>query len=143
MGRAVVDKAYQFGKETTAGTQVAANKKLPALSVTLTPQIDKENFRAAGYKNTTVSALSGLWATGSFEGPLDYNALIWPLEGLIGTTPTTPGGGTLSRSWAYTPAASGSDSAAKTFTAECGDSAAARVYTRLRFRSLALEIARR
>lgn len=143
MGRATVDQVRQLGKETTAGTQVAAGKSLPALSINLSPQFEKNNFRGAGYKSTTVSAVNSLMASGSYEGPLDYNHITWPGEGLVGTTPTTPSGGTNSRQWAYTPASAGSDSAAKTFTAEAGDSAAARVYTRLRFRSLLIEIARR
>jgi hypothetical protein len=144
MGRAIVDQVRQLGKETTAGTQVAANKSLPALSINLSPQFEKNNFRGAGYKSTTVSAVNSLMASGGYEGPLDYNALTWVLEGLVGvSTPSTPVGGTLSRQWAFAPASAGSDSNAKTYTVEAGDSAAARVYTRLRFRSLLIEVARR
>lgn len=143
MGRATVDQVRQLGRESSAGTQTAAGKQLPALSINLSPEFGKDNFRGAGFKSTTVSAVNSLMASGDYNGPLDYNHLTWPMDGMVGATPTTPSGGTLSRQWAFTPAAAGSDSAAKTFTAEAGDSAAARVYTRLRFRSLLLEVARR
>lgn len=141
MGRATVDQVRQLGVETTAGTETDANRKLTALSINLTPQVDKDEFRAAGYKGMTASSVNGLWATGGYEGPVDYNHIIYPLEGLVGSP--GPTGATLAKTRVFTPASSGPDSNAKTYTADAGDSAAARVYTRVRFRSFQLEVARR
>ncbi len=140
MGRETANQMRQIAKETTAGTPVAANKRLSGLSLTLSPRVNKERFRAAGAKSTTATAVNSLMADGSYEGPADYNHIIWPLEGLVGSSGPTGSGTAKTR--VYAPAGYGPDANAKTFTVEAGDAVAARIYSRLRFRSFQLQAGR-
>lgn len=125
MGRASVNKVVQIGVETTPGTPVAANKSLPSLSFNISPKFDSKQYRAQGNKFNTVSRVHKIWGEGSFEGPLSYNEINYPLSTLFGApTPSIPAGGTTTRLWKFLPAAKGADTI-KTLTVEQGDSTAA------------------
>jgi hypothetical protein len=141
MGRNFVDQVRQIGDETTAGVAVAGDRRLAALSITLRPNVDKTKFRNAGAKSTTATAINTTDAVGSYTGPGDYNHIIWPLESIAGSSGPTGAG--VAKTRVYTPATYGPDSNAKTFTVEAGDNVAARVYSRLRFRSFQLRATRR
>lgn len=141
MGRSIVDQVRQIGDESVAGTPVAGDRRLSALSINLRPNIDKMRFRAAGAKSTTATGINTAEAEGDYTGPGDYNHIIWPLEGLVGSTGPTGAGAAKTR--VYAPATYGSDANNKTFTVEAGDSVAARIYSRLRFRSFQLQVGRR
>lgn len=140
--RSTVDKGLQLGVETTAGTQVAANRKIPTLDVSWNPDLTVEQFRQAGQKYPAASVVHGAMMKGTYNAPGDYNSLMYILASLIGATITTPGGGTLSRNWAFNPVMSGRDTNQKTYTIERGDSAAAQVATFGQFTSFNLEASR-
>lgn len=132
MGRAAVNRVFQIGVESTAGTGVAANKQLPSLSFSLSPELRTAPFRANGFKNTTVMQLQREMAKGSFEGPLTYNEIVWALAGLIGENDGSVGAGP-DYTWDFLPKTSGADTP-KTFTIEMGDSTAAQraVYSQIK-----------
>jgi hypothetical protein len=136
MGRGTVNQGIQIGVETTPGTPVAANKRLPSLSFNLGPQLDSKRYRAAGYKFDTVSRVHKIWSEGNVEGPLSFEEIIYPLATMFTPpTPTTPAGGTLSREWKFVPLAQGNESL-KTLTVEKGDSLAATIIAHVAARGL-------
>lgn len=124
-GRASVNRQVQIGVESTPGTPVPANKSLPTLSLALTRVLETKQFRSQGYKPNTASQIIKDYGSGQVTGPLDYLQIIYPLNSMVTGVIATPGGGTLSRTHTFTPAAIGAD-AFKTFTIQEGDTTAAR-----------------
>lgn len=120
--RTQITEATQIGKETTAGTGVAANRKLNSIGIMLDPQYEANVFRPSGNKFPTVAAPGKEWVGGSIEGAADYNEVIWPLSMLLGAPAiTTPATGTNSREHLWT--VSGSAAADPvTYTVERGSS---------------------
>ncbi|MGE0294936.1 MAG: hypothetical protein AB7P97_21530, partial [Hyphomonadaceae bacterium] len=141
MSRSYVNKGIQIGVESTPGTAVAANKRLPSLSFNLGPQVDSKQYRGMGFKFNTINQSHKIWSEGNIEGPLSYNEIIYPLATMFTPpTPTTPGGGTNSREWLFTPLAQGNETL-KTLTVEQGDSIAAQIAAYVACRGLNFEFA--
>jgi hypothetical protein len=96
-----VNQGIQIGVESTHGTGVAASKDLEMLIVTLSPQIDTVIKRPKGCMHNAVILANKDWTDGKYEGAGSYSECIYPISGVLGAaTVTTPGGGTLSLSWA-------------------------------------------
>lgn len=125
MGRATVNRVIQVGVESTPGTAVAADKKLPLTSFSLSRNVEPKKYRAWGFKGNTGSKIVKDFGGGSMEGPLNFTEIVYPLSTLVTPVITTPGGGTLSRQWVFTAFASGAD-VFKTLTVQEGDATAAR-----------------
>mgnify|MGYP007122130272 CR=1 FL=1 len=98
----------QIGKETTAGTAVAATRKVywrdPSLTINRDPRVHRfatgtrDNVR--GYTNGPVQA------AGSFALAMSADEIVEPLLIAVqgGVTPTTPAGATNARLWTFKPA---------------------------------------
>lgn len=141
MARSNIGRALQIGKEVTSGIAVPANKSFASLNLDLNFEGTLKTYRSQGFKFNTTSSLQRSWQKGTYDGPMTFTEIIYPLSSLFGTvTPTTPTGGTLSRTWTYTPAARGQD-VLQTFTIEEGDATAATQVPGVVFTSLALDFA--
>lgn len=115
--RATISQICNIGVEGTAGTAVAANKRLTGLGFSMGVKTGIRSYRAAGYKYGATSALNQEWAEGTFEGPLTYNELAYLLCGAVkNVSPTTVAD---SRVWTFQPSSTAED-AVKTFTIEQG-----------------------
>lgn len=134
--RASVNRVYQIGVETTAGTAVPANRKLPGMSLEFSPDLRKKKHRANGFKNTSLVQLQREMSKGTFNGPLSYPEFIYPLSGLIGGSVATASGAS---TWTFNPNSSGADSP-KTFTCQGGDATQASQVTYLQFNNLKISI---
>lgn len=122
--RASIYQVVQLGIESTAGTAVAATKRLAAADLSMGPRVDVSEFRPSGYKFASVTALNREWAEGTATGPITYNELIYWLSGVLLTaTPT----GTTAKTWSFTPDTDAADTK-KTFTIEHGSSVRAQRY---------------
>jgi hypothetical protein len=141
MTRASVDQVVQLGVEYTSGTRMAATRRLPGLNFSLTPQAETQRFRGKGYNIDTTSVIHKLWQTGTYDGILDYNQIVYPLSGLIGLVGTGPVviGATAGYTWDFNPVSTGADPYPKTFSLEEGDAEAAQVSTFLKFNSLNID----
>lgn len=126
---ASVFKGAQFGVESTAGTGVAANKKLNSFGVVISPQGEGEAYAPVGSKlNTVVIPPGQRWCTASINGRLDYQQAPYLLSSAIkATNVSTPSGATDSRLWIYDLAPTAAD-AVKTYTVEVGDSSRAQKF---------------
>src|SRR5678815_72664 len=123
-GRGAVNRQVQVGVETTPGTPVAANKLLPSMSLTLSPEIDNKEYRAQGWKMSTANKIIHFDGGGTLSGPLNYSEIVYLLNTIVTGVITTPAGGTNSRKHKFSPTATGTD-AFKTLTIQEGDSTAA------------------
>lgn len=103
--RAVATSRIQIGVEAVAapGTPVAANKRLSAMSLDLSPSADLTPFGPTGELLDTVMVLNREWSEGDLSGQPTYTELVYALAGVLGDAAiTTPGGATLAREWAWT-----------------------------------------
>jgi hypothetical protein len=106
--RASANQKWQIGKETTAGTAVAAGKLLENLNFMLTPKPDVKTYRPGGRRFITEAVMNREWSELKADGILDYNDFVYLVSGPFGAANiTTPGGGTNSRAWAWTPPVTG------------------------------------
>lgn len=118
-------RRIQFGLETVQGTPVAATKRMSrgTLRVTPSPELwspeDEERGNLAAVRQR-VTVANGVKM--KYEGPVTFEQVINFLSiGLKGgITPSTPGGGTLSRDHVYTPSLTAA-STLQSLTVEYGD----------------------
>ncbi|HEV8639447.1 MAG TPA: hypothetical protein VG370_35000 [Chloroflexota bacterium] len=142
--RAVVFEVNQLGLESTPGTSVAADKLMQAMHVALAPAAEVETYGPMGQKYDTLSILNREWSAGAVTGKPTYTEIVYPLSSVLTTAViTTPGGGTLSRDWTWTPSSTAADTP-KTFTIEQGQagSGLAEKATYLIFTELGLSFSR-
>jgi len=139
MTRAAVDQVVQLGRELTSGTRIAATRRLPGLSINILPQANQRQFRGKGNNVTTSAVIDRLFSNGTYDGFLDYNAIVYVLASMIGVDDGyTPDriGATDGYEWEFNPVSAGPDLFPVTYTAEEGDSEAAMITDHLRFLSL-------
>lgn len=120
MGRDAVNVLYQIGAESTPGTPVAGSKQLPSLSFTVSPNLRTKPHRANGLKIPAIVQLQREMTRGSYEGPVSYNEIVYPLAGIIGESGGVVTAGSVN-TWEFLPNSSGADADRKTFTLEVGD----------------------
>jgi hypothetical protein len=130
MAIAQVYRAVQVGVESTAGTGVAANKKLDSFDLTITGQGESQIYSPVGNKRNTVVIPPGKrWTQASLEGVPTYTQMGYLLAALLkAPTITTPAGATNTRKWLFNLSASGQDDP-KTLTIEQGNSTRAQKFT--------------
>lgn len=141
---AAVFKGPQFGVETTAGTGVAANKKLNSFGLTISPQGEGEAYAPVGAKLNSLQIPPGMrWCTAAINGRLAYSQAPYLLSACLkDATPSTPSGGTNTRLWVYDLAQSSAD-AIKTYTVEVGDSTRAQKFNYGFINELQIEMSKR
>lgn len=121
--RSSLTQVVQIGVETTPGVAVAANKRLSSISIepTITSQI--QDFRPAGQKFRTVTALGKEWTDASVSGTPTYTEIVYMLSSVLTTAVVTNVmNGTTdtgAREWLFQPSSTAADTP-KTFTIEHG-----------------------
>ena len=100
----------QWGKEVTAGTAVAATRKMyfrdPTLSIERDPRVHR--FMTGTRDNVRAYTNGPVMAAGAVALPLSADEIIELLQISVqgAVTPTTPAGATLARLWTFKPAGS-------------------------------------
>lgn len=117
---ASVFQGIQVGVESTPGTPVAANKKLLAVSITPSPQVETKPFRAMGNKYASFATLNKEWSSINIEGAPTYNEIVYLLAGLMHYTAPVQQGVTAAYKWTFSSNTSAAD-VGKSFTIEQGD----------------------
>src|SRR6476469_9047878 len=103
--RALVFEGNQIGLESTYGTQVAADKKLTAMNIALSPAAEVDVYGPMGQKFDTLSILNREWATADISGKPTFTEIVYPLSSVLTTAAlTTPATGVTARLWTFTPA---------------------------------------
>lgn len=119
--RASIFQTAQWGVETTPGTGVAANKKLTAVGLALTPQVETTKTRAAGNKFASLVTPGKEWASFKINGQLTYTEIVYLLSGLMSYAAPVQQGATAAYKWTHTIDTDGPDTV-KTYTIEQGSS---------------------
>lgn len=101
-------QTFQIGKETTAGTTVAATRIMyfkPDSKLSREREPRAHRFATASRDNVRAFTLGPVVVGGSLSMPLSASEILeFLLMGIKGgVSPTTPGGGTNSRLWTFTP----------------------------------------
>lgn len=126
--RSTITQTAQIGVETTAGTAVAATKRLGSLGFSMGPSIETSTMRPIGQKYASLSILGKEWSEGDIEGSPVYTELPYVFSSIFGT-PTiaqimdgaTPTG---AYRWTFNTNTFGADTV-KTYTIEQGDASRA------------------
>jgi hypothetical protein len=115
-----VDVTYQLGVEASRGVLPVsgANRKLTALSIVPTSRFETEQYRQAGFKNTTGVVPQKAYGEGSYDGKLCFNHILYVIASLWGLTGGSPAGAGAAKTWRSEPQTSGPDSNAKTYVVE-------------------------
>ena len=116
---ASVSQATQLGPETTAGTAVAATKRLQATSFNSSPDGGIAQFTPAGQKYATLALPGKEWSKVDVDGVGSYTDLVYLFSMAVkAVTPTNPSGAAYL--WDFAPSGTLED-VVKTFTAEKGN----------------------
>jgi hypothetical protein len=119
--RATINQRVQAGVETIPGTAVAASKLLECFNFAFGIEATVDFFRATGRKYASVQEENQEWSSGSMDGNMDYNGLVYPLSGVAGAaTISAAASSATAKQWLFTPPLTGNASP-KTFTFEQGD----------------------
>jgi hypothetical protein len=114
--------------ETTAGTAVAANKRLGSIGFTLAPHIETNPNRPMGQKYPNLQILGQEWTTASIDGAPAYTELPYIMSSLVSAATVTEymdaSTHTGAFRWVFDSNPFGDD-APKTFTVEQGSASRA------------------
>ena len=139
MSRGSVGIVSQIGVEATPGTAVPANKLLPTLSFKPKPTFATQKYRAQGARTTTSLTQSKHMGDGELTGVLDYNSIIWALNGIFNFTAGTQIGSLTAYQRVWNAGVYTSDMNRKTYTIEKGDADSADRYTSAQIKSFGFE----
>lgn len=105
-----VHQILQIGKETTFGTAASANRQIFSLLADLDPQIPVQKVMSSGSSAPTGVVVAKEFTKVGLKGEAAFDDLlyIWDCH-LKAATISTPGGGTLTRKWLYTPSTTSID----------------------------------
>jgi hypothetical protein len=122
--RATINQKAQLGKEVTPGTAVVATRRLQAIGLDPSIDLDFAVFKPRGSKFPTLSTIGKDMSGAGISGQPAYNELPYLLSSILKiVAPTTPIGTV--RQWLYEPANYAVD-VPQTYTVEYGDGRGAR-----------------
>lgn len=137
---AAVTKRTQLALETTAGTLVAATKRLPNFVIMPSPDQTSKEYRGQGFQYATTQIVGKEWTKWSYSGPGTYGEMVYPICGIGGiVVPTTSD--TTAKTWIVTPSVSNPDTF-PTFSMEHGDILGAWKYAYGQFVDLTIKVNR-
>lgn len=144
MARSIVNQGLYLQREVTPGTAVTdAMKRYLGIKGTIGWEVEKEYFRASGYKAVTGENTLTEMGSADLEVIQDYNAMLPLLSGVFGAPVTTPLVATPTPAYqhVFTINPKAAD-ALTTFTAMWGDSTRALQSTYLAFHGLTIGVQR-
>jgi len=121
--RASVFQHLNIGPEVTPGTLVSATKRLLDTRFSLNPNVPTQPFRPVGVKFNTDLTLEKEWSTGTFEGVLGFNDIVYILASAL-VVPSAPSGGGTAKTWTFIPSGWDPD-VIQTYSMDYGSSARA------------------
>lgn len=119
--RTSITQVVQVGVESTPGTAVAANRKLPSLQLGTSIEGDFTKTQAAGLKFPSIFSPGKEWSSAKFTAQPTYDELVYLLSSLVAYAAPTQQSSTTAYLWTHTPASAAEDTV-KTFTVEQGSS---------------------
>lgn len=143
MARAYQNVGVQLGVESTAGTAVAANKKLLGLKLDPQASMEFQQFSPSGYRVSTVNQLVSEKTEADYEGPICFNTIVYPLASLFGkTTPVAQSApNAAAKDWTWNFTGKG-DTNLQSYSVEVGDAGRASKFSYGAFTGMELDISR-
>ena len=117
--RTTVSQVVQLGVETTPGTSVAANRRLPGLKLDFSLEAGFTEVDASGYKFPTAHAPGKEWSSAKLSGQPSYDEVIYPLMSVLSYAAPVQQGATTAYKWSQLISSTAED-VIKTFTVENG-----------------------
>lgn len=139
--KASIFQTIQIGVEATAGTAVAANKKLLSVSMVPQPRTETKPFRAMGNKYASFASLMKEWSEINISGEMTYNEIVYLFASLLHYAAPAQQGTTAAYKWTFGSNTSAED-VGKTFTIEQGDANSAWRVAGVRVSGLTLDFSR-
>jgi hypothetical protein len=136
--RASIFQGVQIGVEATPGTGVAANKRLPSLSIEPSPKVETKTFRAMGNKFASLVVPAKELVQAKLSGPVTYDEIVYLLSSLLSYSAPVQQGATAAYLWTHAPAVDQADTI-KTFTVEQGGAVRAHKFVHGLVTGLSLE----
>jgi hypothetical protein len=121
--RSALTNIVQIGLETTPGTGVQPTKRLTSIGIEPTVSAEIADFRPAGSKYRSITALGKEWVEASVSGQPTYAEMMYPLASIL-AKPTTTTVDTSGKSHVFKSLSSGSDDIA-TYSIQHGDNSTA------------------
>lgn len=112
---ASVFQVTQLGVESTPGTSVPCNRRMPSLAIAHALAAEVKEYRAQGSKVTGVAALNKEWSTFKYDGNGGYGELPYIFASVLTNHNMGPSAGV----WTFQPAASSPDTP-QTYTMQHG-----------------------
>lgn len=119
--RTTVTQVVQVGVESTEGTAVAANKKLPSISIGPAVETNIDAFRPLGNKFNTIHAQGKEWSSAPITGQPTYSELEYLFASVIAYAAPVQQAATTAYKWTATPSGIAEDTV-KSLTVERGSS---------------------
>lgn len=119
--RSALNQSVQIGVESVSGTPVAASRRLQAIGIEPSPEVEMDEFRPMGQKYRAITTLGKEWVTADIAGRGSYTELVYLLSSVVGTAVVTNPGAALAYNWQFLPE-SFDDDVPRTFTVEHGSS---------------------
>lgn len=119
--RTTVTQVVQVAAETTEGTAVAANKKLPSLSIAPGVETAIDAFRPLGNKFNTIHAQGKEWSSAAISAQPTYSELEYLFASVLAYAAPVQQGATTAYKWTHTPSGIAEDTI-KSLTVERGSS---------------------
>lgn len=140
-----INQQTQIGAESTSalGAAVACSKRLECFDWTIGIDGDVMFYRPTGHKYASTQEQNTEYTTGTIAGEMDYNGVIYPLLGAMGSVSAVAhGSSTTAKDWIVTPPAVGSV-VPQTYTLQQGDSTRARQVAYLLFQQFGYKAERK
>lgn len=140
---ASINRFTQLGPEANNahGTAVDADTRLSSLSIELTPNIEKQEYRATGQLWQAVTVLGKDATDLSISGPATFEELPYLFDSLLKSVQPTRPSGTATYDWEYQSSPTGGDTY-RSYTIEQGDRFRAARVNHAVFTEVGLEIDR-
>lgn len=117
--RTSITQVVQVGVESTPGTAVAANRKLPSLQLGTSIEGDFVKTQAAGLKFPSIFSPGKEWTSAKVNAQPTYDELVYLLSSLVAYAAPVQQSSTTAYLWTHTPDSDAEDTI-KTFTIEQG-----------------------
>ncbi len=117
--RTTVLQTCQFGAETTPGTAVATNRRMPSISLTSSIEGDTVKIPASGLKFPVGYVPGKEWSSAKLSGQPTYDELLYLLVSLMSYAAGVQQAATTAYKWT-TDLASATEDTIKTWTVETG-----------------------
>lgn len=121
--RSALTNIFQIGVEATPGTGVQPTHRMSSVGIEPSLSVEIADFRPAGSKYRSLTALGKEWVEASVSGQPTYGELLFPLASVLGAPTMTGASTTTQFTQVFKTSSTGADTV-RTYTVQFGDASA-------------------